>query len=475
MKKNFFLFGMLASVAASATVKVTPLSTDYAAQKITFKVEWTNTPTAPYNNRVWVWIDFCPISGITPGSFAPATITGSTITSGSGSISNLTGRGFFIVGSTINSGTTVTAILNPVPAGKFNWCVYGSDYPPNATAANGTYTLKGTPPFVINGTTTLGEGVKIYSGGCITSLTDKTGYPGIINNNFSAGAINNGSSTIQAGTVPSAITSNTAASSSLGGVTYRWVRSGTSNNTYTDNSTGHNFTTTEINTGGTWTYYREVRDNTCATTTWSRSSGSYRLVVIPCPYTGSDLYMTSSYPCQQRTSGAKNWQAYIKDTRDNHIYRIVQMPTNTWWMAEDLVYAGYGEARSCSAHYGCGRIYNNNASGIGSIVSDANARKNTAACPSGWLLPSANELYTYVTNDAYFYGPEFGGADNYALSLQCCFIHQNYCGTNTVIYNSAGGNIYQHMRGGYQYNKGYNHINWTTANTGGSVRCVRDL
>ena len=69
MKTKLFFFAMLASVAASATVKVTPMSTDYAAQKVTFKVEWTNSPSAPYNNCVWVWIDFCPINGTTPGRF----------------------------------------------------------------------------------------------------------------------------------------------------------------------------------------------------------------------------------------------------------------------------------------------------------------------------------------------------------------------------------------------------------------------
>ncbi|MDR2358361.1 MAG: hypothetical protein LBD87_00990, partial [Prevotellaceae bacterium] len=76
MKKIFFLFAMLVSVAASAAVTVTPISTDYAAKKVTFSVSWTNTPTAPYNNRVWIWIDFCPVSGTTPAnSFSTATIS----------------------------------------------------------------------------------------------------------------------------------------------------------------------------------------------------------------------------------------------------------------------------------------------------------------------------------------------------------------------------------------------------------------
>jgi hypothetical protein len=157
-----------------ATVTVTPISADYANQKVTFKVEWNS---APYNNRVWIWIDFCPISDITPGSFSPATITGSTITNGSGSITGLTGRGFFIVGSTTNSGTTITATLNPVPAGKFNWCAYGSDMPPNATLKDGGgYDLHGTPPFTINDNIT--EPTKVFGAGtCITSITDLTGNP----------------------------------------------------------------------------------------------------------------------------------------------------------------------------------------------------------------------------------------------------------------------------------------------------------
>ncbi|MDR0694046.1 MAG: hypothetical protein LBF81_01930, partial [Prevotellaceae bacterium] len=148
--KIFFLFAMLASVAASAAVTVTPLSTDYAVQKVTFKVEWTNTPTAPYNNRVWIWIDFCPVSGVTPQSFSTATIITPTITGGNGTITNTTARGFFIEYNATNAGTTITATLSNAPAGKFNWCAYGSDYPPNVTLDKGTYTFKGTTDFIVS-------------------------------------------------------------------------------------------------------------------------------------------------------------------------------------------------------------------------------------------------------------------------------------------------------------------------------------
>ncbi|MDR0693785.1 MAG: hypothetical protein LBF81_00600, partial [Prevotellaceae bacterium] len=75
MRTKSFFFAMLVSVAASATVTVTPVSTDYAAKKVTFKVAWTNSPSAPYNNRVWIWIDFCPVKGVISQGFSTATIS----------------------------------------------------------------------------------------------------------------------------------------------------------------------------------------------------------------------------------------------------------------------------------------------------------------------------------------------------------------------------------------------------------------
>ncbi|MDR2358373.1 MAG: hypothetical protein LBD87_01050 [Prevotellaceae bacterium] len=388
--KSFFL-AMLVSVAANATVTVTPISTDYAAKKVTFKVAWTNSPSAPYNNRVWIWIDFCPISGVTPHGFSTATISNPTRTGGYGTITGLNGRGFFIEYSTTNPGSTVTATLSNAPAGKFNWCVYGSDYPPNAVINGNSYTLKGTPPFVVNGSS-LGAGVRSYSGGCITSITDATGYPGIINHSFSAGAINNGSNTVLVGTTPAAITSNTAASSG-GGFTYRWVRIGTSSATYTDNNAGHSFATAEINTAGSWTYYREVRDNTCATTTWNRSSGSYKLTVMNCPYTGSDLYIDATHLCRQRTSGARNWEAYIRDSRDREIYRIVLMPDGKWWLAQNVKLARYGGTNvgvafsNCNKDE-CGRGYTRDET-IGAWGGTSGVGENKqGVCPSGWILPT---------------------------------------------------------------------------------------
>ncbi|MDR3134409.1 MAG: hypothetical protein LBU42_10405 [Prevotellaceae bacterium] len=177
MKKIFFsllLFPLLGAGGLSAAVTVTPLSVDYSTKKVTFKVSWTG---AAANNRVWVFVDLCPVAGTSPGTFAKAVISGATATAGSIDPVSLNGRGFYVTANP----STVTATLSNA-TGKFNWCAYASDFPPNAKdKTGGGYDLKGTPPFII--TTSIGTetvNVYTYSGGTITALTDATGCPGVL-------------------------------------------------------------------------------------------------------------------------------------------------------------------------------------------------------------------------------------------------------------------------------------------------------
>ncbi|MDR0729384.1 MAG: DUF1566 domain-containing protein, partial [Prevotellaceae bacterium] len=91
---------------------------------------------------------------------------------------SLNGRGFYLRGTTPTFSSAVTVALAGLNAGdRFNWCAYASDYPPNATEGAGFYELHGTPSFLINGTIT--EPSRQYAG-CITSLTDRTGCPGLV-------------------------------------------------------------------------------------------------------------------------------------------------------------------------------------------------------------------------------------------------------------------------------------------------------
>ncbi|MDR3133423.1 MAG: hypothetical protein LBU42_05305, partial [Prevotellaceae bacterium] len=208
-----------------------------------------------------------------------------------------------------------------------------------------------------------------------------------------------------------------------------------------------------------------------------------------CPYTGTDLYMDATHRCLQRQSGAGNWEAWIKDTRDNHLYRIVQMPTNTWWMAEDLMWdgkpnptaTGYtirGHARSCGAHYGCGRFYNSTATGAGAYSGNANSRRTNNVCPTQWVIPSSREFCDYATStqnpQPYLGTAELGGPDSHGLSLWICASESWNCGTVHTAYVAGSGAVH------YWYRPA-GHVPPAPCNDtyegGGSrnVRCVRDL
>jgi hypothetical protein len=177
MKKIIFLFllplwGLGGFGSAYASVTVTPLNTDFTAQKVTFKVEYS----AAANNRAWIWIDLCPVSGVTPSTFQTAVISAVSVTGGSVDAASLNGRGFYVT----TNPATVTATLSNV-AGKFNWCAHGSDYPPNAVENGSSYILKGSPPFILTTSSgTVEVNARNYSGSTITALTDATGCPGVL-------------------------------------------------------------------------------------------------------------------------------------------------------------------------------------------------------------------------------------------------------------------------------------------------------
>ena len=169
-----FLFALFASITSSAVVTVTPLATDYPNKKITFRVAWSGTAA---NDRVWVWVDLCPVAGTSPGTFAKAEINAAAVAAGN--ITTVSGntRGFYVT----TNPSTVTATLSNA-TGQFNWCAYGSDFPPNAKDnSSGGYDLKGSLPFIVTtsaGTTEVNT--TTYSGGTITALTDATGCPGVL-------------------------------------------------------------------------------------------------------------------------------------------------------------------------------------------------------------------------------------------------------------------------------------------------------
>ncbi|MDR3133104.1 MAG: hypothetical protein LBU42_03675, partial [Prevotellaceae bacterium] len=126
-----------------------------------------------------------------------------------------------------------------------------------------------------------------------------------------------------------------------------------------------------------------------------------------CIYTGSDLHIDATHLCQQRTSGAKNWQVYIKDNRDSKIYRVIQMPNGEWWLADYLDYIQ---------------------SGITTLVYDGlRYYKSWPTCPANWTIWSVSKAKSLITT----YGStnltrvkatsrwltKFAGDDYYGLTL----------------------------------------------------------
>ncbi|MDR0582074.1 MAG: hypothetical protein LBG31_03820, partial [Prevotellaceae bacterium] len=190
---------------------------------------------------------------------------------------------------------------------KFNWCAYASDCPPFVIANNGTYTLQGTPPFILKAT----DG---------TSLT------------------------VEGNTLP-------ASSLTIAAVTL------------TDKTECPSFF---------------------------------------CAYTGSDLLRDETHLCGHRTTGAQNWEAWIKDTRDDELYRIVLMPDNHWWLAQNVKLASYsgksaGSAFSNCSTADCGRRYT-----VAETVGDWGGTNGKGAniqgvCPSGWVLPVNADWVNFIT------------------------------------------------------------------------------
>jgi hypothetical protein len=255
-----------------------------------------------------VWVDYITVNSnnTTSGNTWTRAAVSSAAASPTATISydGANRLGFWLQGNSGSYSATVTVQLN-ITASKFNWCAYVSDYPPNVTANNSTYTFKGTPPFTLiaaNGTTTQTVSGKTLTASSLTItptiIKDKTECPGDF-----------------------------------------------------------------------------------------------------CIYKGSDLYIDATHLCRQLTSGAMNWEAYIKDSRDSRIYRITQFSNGSWWFAEDL-------ATTLKRKDYCSDL-------------SWYAAQDQPACPTGWSIPTF-ALFTarWPTGSS--------GTDNYSGALMYTNAYSGY-------------------------------------------------
>ena len=295
------------STFAQSHINIELLGATYTAPAVQFRVSWNSIPTVTgqtHNSKVWVWVDFLKLNAdnTTAGNtWTRAEISAIPVVSSSpastAALDASTNKGFWLHGVSGSYSATVTALLSNsnIPANaKFNWCAYASDCPPFVIADNGTYTLQGTPPFVLK-------------------AADET------------------TQTVMGKTLP-------AASLTIAAVT--------------------------------------LTDKT-------ECPGDF------CPYTGSDLYRDATHLCGHRPTGARNWEAWIQDTRDDELYRIVFMPDNNWWLAQNVKYEGTGYEiiyTGCTKD-SCGRWYSNEQANDNHGGTSGYGANIQGVCPNDWVLP----------------------------------------------------------------------------------------
>jgi uncharacterized protein (TIGR02145 family) len=365
MKKLYYFLLLLplwGSGGLSAQVSVELMGK--TPPQVFFTVSWGTK--APYNNKIWV---LAQVSTFGIGSEERALVT--EVSATGATASTVTGhRGFWLETSGSNGSTTVTATLS-LASGveKFNECVYAFDYPPNAVwQSDGTYQLRGSRPFIINGNIT--EHSNTFGPGtCITSITDLTDNPTwIVPTPFSAGSITTAGTATVEGIASTAIVADAIpASGGDRNITYQWRRSdGTGSATLTGSSATYALSEDPENysTAGTYYFTRYAKDG--CNTSFTPSDGQYTLRVVPDaalpPYSGTLTW----------TVGTQIWSGALSHsvTGCNATTDMGSNPPTT------------GLYRSTGLYSGSGYLYN------WKCVNDQGAN----LCPSPWRVPSVEDF-----------------------------------------------------------------------------------
>jgi uncharacterized protein (TIGR02145 family) len=328
MKKLHFFFLLLpfwglGGFSWAQSVKL--IGSDFTTGAVTFTVDvGAATPT-------WVIVEYTTDPSPTSAIMSRATFTEASCTPSSAGTLAAEGRGFLLTSS-----ATISAKLSGV-SGRFSWCGYAFDVPPNAKLKpDGSYSLHGTPPFIVNGAILTAGETTFGPGTCITSITDFTYNPaGIVPAPPTIAWASGGeaSQSVLIGNAVIPVTFVTAGATSVtpsglpDGVSGAWsspdyIVSGTPSAT------------------GTITYTLTAAPPTgCDNTTVSGT-----ITVVPpganqpqgsCTFTQPDVVNTfTAFPA---TYSASTFVTLV-DERDGNNYTVVKMPDGKWWTAQNLNY-----------------------------------------------------------------------------------------------------------------------------------------
>jgi len=367
--KKIFLFLMSATFActgfAETCVSIKQVSTDYSLRRVTFNLTWGTCSEEP-NTRIWVFVDYRKVNenGSKDPAWKRAVLSGQS----SGTLDAMDKGLWITTGSTTTVAVTLLTGENETMPEKFDWCAFASDSPPNATWANGTFTLKGTPPFYINGNATP-HTATTYVGDCITSISDATLNP--------AGTAINPTATITG--VPGINVGNsTQWTGSPAGAVMTWSRSGSNANaaSLTSGTETNEVTIYGSVIGMPLISYNVVHEAGC---TWNAS----RRIIVG--WTGSGA-ITSVTGC--------NASAFSLGTVgfwDNTQWRISGNGISQTW-SSPVVATGcekdtYGATNSTSD---CIRSTNLEGGDLFSFCL-ASTHRN-ALCPSPWRMPTISDF-----------------------------------------------------------------------------------
>jgi uncharacterized protein (TIGR02145 family) len=310
---------------------------------VTFNVSWKNTGMpALWSDTVWVFVDYNNAGKMERLPLLPGATLTETSAPGIGSVEyapNNNDQGVWVAGNARTEGSfsaTVKLLTEVKDVGGA--CVYGSNYPPVGEYKNNATEISftGTPMYEILLAKSGGENATVKSGNTfllpcdytLTSFTDATGAPGIMNCVPMIGNIDFIASFASKNQQVSFVVSSEPNTPNPALITYSWSAPDFSPATYE----GTTFTSTAPETPGMYsiTLTAHAEDYYCDLVKVKN------VEVEDCTAPGSTVNFTEFYPCSNATTGDYWFLTDERESNNIQTYKVKKMADGKIWMVQDL-------------------------------------------------------------------------------------------------------------------------------------------